>query len=134
MDERTRRILEQEKDPRILQALLAQALEFIDQQKVLITKIQEEQALSQQSKFNLDERVKLLRRSIFGKSSEKRSDSSDRPRDKSQTEALLFSQAAFPVEISREDQKKNRWADLPEDEIEHHLGEDELNEEPAAVE
>ena len=129
MDERTRRILEQEKDPRILQALLAQALDFIDQQKVLITKIQEEQALSQQSKFNLDERVKLLRRSIFGKSTEKRSDSTDRPRDKSQTEALLFSQAAFPVEISREDQKKNKWADLPKAEIEHHFAEDELNEE-----
>ena len=95
MDERTRRILEQEKDPRILQALLAQALDFIDQQKVLITKIQEEQALSQQSKFNLDERVKLLRRSIFGKSTEKRSDSTDRPRDKSQTEALLLAKRHF---------------------------------------
>lgn len=129
MDERTRRIIEGEKDPRILQALLSQALEFIEQQKTLVTKLQEEQALSQQSKFNLDERVKLLRRSLFGKSTEKRTESSDRPRDKSKTDALLFSQAAFPAEVSREDQKKNKWADLPIREIEHHFSDDEFNEE-----
>ncbi len=129
MDERTRRIVESEKDPRILQALLSQALEFIEQQKALVAKLQEEQALSQQSKFNLDERVKLLRRSLFGKSTERRIESTDRARDKSQAEALLFSQAAFPAEISREDQKKNKWANLPIREIEHHFSEDEFNEE-----
>lgn len=129
MDERTRRIIESEKDPRILQALLSQALEFIEQQKVLVTRLQEEQALSQQSKFNLDERVKLLRRSLFGKSTETRIEATDRPRDKSQTEALLFSQAAFPAEVSREDQKKNKWANLPEKEIAHHFSDDEINEE-----
>ena len=39
------------------------------------------------------------------------------------------SQAAFPAEVSREDQKKNKWANLPELEIAHHLNDDELNEE-----
>lgn len=129
MDERNRRLIESEKDPRILQALLSQALEFIEQQKLVVTKLQEEQALSQQSKFNLDERIKLLRRSIFGKSAEKRSESTDRPRDKSQTEALLFSQAAFPAEVSREDQKKNKWSGLESREVEFHFSSDELNEE-----
>lgn len=129
MDERTRRIIESEKDPRILQALLTQALEFIDQQKALVAKLQEEQALSAQSKFNLDERVKLLRRSIFGKSAEKRAEATDRPRDKSQTEALLFSQAAFPAEVSREDQTKNKWPGLPTQEVEHHFADRELDEE-----
>lgn len=129
MDERTRRIIESEKDPRILQALLSQALEFIEHQKLVVAKLQEEQALSQQSKFNLDERIKLLRRSIYGKSAEKRSEATDRPRDKSQTEALLFSQAAFPAELSREDQKKNKWSGLPIREIEHHFSGEDLNEE-----
>nr|BFD65151.1 hypothetical protein HAGR004_01730 [Bdellovibrio sp. HAGR004]BFD65310.1 hypothetical protein HAGR004_03320 [Bdellovibrio sp. HAGR004]BFD65899.1 hypothetical protein HAGR004_09210 [Bdellovibrio sp. HAGR004]BFD66580.1 hypothetical protein HAGR004_16020 [Bdellovibrio sp. HAGR004]BFD67013.1 hypothetical protein HAGR004_20350 [Bdellovibrio sp. HAGR004] len=129
MDERTRKIIESEKDPRILQALLSQALEFIAQQKLLVAKLQEEQALSLQSKFNLDERIKLLRRSIFGKSTEKRAEATDRPRDKSQTEAMLFSQAAFPAEVSREEQKKNKWSGLPSCEVAHHLSDDELNEE-----
>lgn len=131
MDERTKRIIEGEKDPRILQALLSQALDFIEQQKALVAQLQEEQALSQQSKFNLDERIKLLRRSIFGKSTESRAGSTDRPRDKSQTDALLFSQAAFPVEISRDDQAKNKWVDLLERQIEHHFTDAELNEEAA---
>jgi transposase len=96
MDERSRKIIEQESDPRILRALLASAVEHIDRQRELIENLQKAQAEEAQSKFNIEERVKLLRREIFGKSSEKRTEATDRPRDKSQTEALLFAQAAFP--------------------------------------
>ncbi|MGE3684686.1 MAG: IS66 family transposase [Bdellovibrionales bacterium] len=66
-----------------------------------------------QMAFNLEERVKLLRRQIFGKSSEKRAEATSRPRDKSQEEALLFSQAAFPSPDGRDVQKgKAKGQDL----------------------
>jgi hypothetical protein len=48
--------------------------------------------------------VKLLVRRLFAKKSEKRNEATDRPRDKSQEEALLFSQATFPTPEKRDDQ------------------------------
>jgi len=101
---REKQIIENE-DPRVLRALLASMAEHIQQQKELIARLEEEKAQKDQASFNLEERVKLLRREIFGKSSEKRAEASDRPRDKSQEEALLFSQAAFPSPESRESEK-----------------------------
>ena len=74
-----------------------------------------------QMHLNLDEQVKSLRREIYGKSSEKRTKASDRSRDKSQEDALIFSQAAFPAPDSRESQKnkklKDKWKNIPEETI-----------------
>lgn len=80
MDALTRKIIEEQQDPRILQTLLSQALEFIEMQEGVIEEIQ---AANAQSMFALEERVKLLVRSWFAKKSEKRDEATDRPRDKS---------------------------------------------------
>jgi transposase len=122
MDARTRKIIEEQKDPRILQALLSQAIEFIEMQKGVIEEIQAANAQKAQSMFGLEERVKLLVRSLFAKKSEKRNEATDRPRDKSQEEALLFSQATFPTPENRDDQRPQ----LEEPVVDHRLTETDL--------
>ncbi len=118
---REKKIIENE-DPRVLRALLASMAEHIQQQKELIARLEKEKAEKDQSSFKLEEQVKLLRREIFGRSSETRPDASDRPRDKSQTEALLFSQSAFPAPESRQNEKgKMKGAGLESVVIDHHL-------------
>jgi transposase len=122
MDARTRKIIEEQKDPRILQALLSQALEHIEMQKGMIDKLQAAKALEAQSMFGLEERVKLLVRQLYGKKSEKRNEATDRPRDKSLEEALLFSQATFPTPEKRDDQRPQ----LEEAVVDHRLTEADL--------
>ena len=115
MDERTRKIIESENDPRIIKALLLQAVEHIQNQNALIQKLEAEKAQKEQQSFLIEEKVKLLRRSLYGRKKEDRVEASDRPRDKSQEEAQLFSQAMFPSSETRsEDGKKikDRWDDL----------------------
>lgn len=133
MDERSKKILKAEKDPRILHALIESMAEDLKRQAALISQLQEAKLQKDQSAFVLEERVKLLRRLMFGKSSEKRTEASDRARDKSQTEALAFSQAAFPAPETREDAKgKAKGRDLESVIIEHRMSEEELVEEAAS--
>lgn len=131
MDERSKAVLEAEKDPRVLRALIAQFKAENAHLRSVIAEIQSEQNKKLQTEINLEERVKLLRRSIFGKSSEKRSpEAQDRPRDQSQEAALLFAQAAFPSDESRAEHKgKARGWDLDEVIIDHHPSTSELEEE-----
>ena len=117
-----------EESPELVAQLMANLIEHNRKLEARIEAIEKQQKEKDQSAFAMEEQVKLLRRSLFGKSSETRTDSTDRPRDKSQTEALLFSQAAFPAEVSR-DEKTNKWASLSIQEINHHLSDAELNEE-----
>src|SRR5271166_5565534 len=128
LTERERQIIENEKDPRILRALIIDAIEHNQKLKGIIAEIERENALRDQAAFNLEERVKLMRRKTFGKSSEKRTEASDRPRDKSQEEALVFSQAAFPAPESRSEQQKGKakGADLEEVVIDHRPTEEDL--------
>lgn len=127
MDERTKKILEAENDPRILRALLGQAIEHIEGQKKIISQLEADKLKKDQSTFAIEEKLKLLRRMMFGKSAEKRPEASDRPRDKSQTEALLFSQAAFPAVEDRVDQRgKAKGFGLEEIVINHHLTSEDL--------
>lgn len=125
MDARTKNIIQSEKNPEILQALLLQAMEHINYQKDLITKIEAENALRDQQSFLIEEKIKLLRRSMYQSGTEKRLDASDRPRDKSQTEALLFSQAMFPSEENREG-GKDRFKVLESITIDHEINDSEL--------
>ncbi len=111
LTERERELLENEKDPRVLRALIADLASDNLKLRKLIEKIESENAKADQMALNLenfDERLKLLRRQMFGKSSEKRTEASDRPRDKSQVEAQVFSQAAFPAIDTRESQQKGK--------------------------
>ncbi len=127
MDARDSKIIDDIKDPAMLRALLKQATEYIGQQNKLIKEIQEENANKLQQGFILEERVKLMRRQLFGRSKEDRPEASDRPRDKSQEEALLFSQAAFPSEGLRTDKKgKARGWDLEAVVVDHHMTDREL--------
>jgi hypothetical protein len=132
MDERTRKILEAETDPNVLRALLFQATDFITSQKELIKKLEIEQAERDQRSFAIEEKLKLIRRSIFGRSSETRVDASDRPRTRSQSENLIFSQAAFPTNEVRDESGqriKTRWANLETEEVEVALQEEDFEEE-----
>lgn len=131
MDARTRQLIEQENDPRVLRALIGELVEHSNHLKGIIAEIQAERASKAQAAFVFEERLKLLRRQMFGRSSEKRVEASDRPRDKSQQEALLFSQSAFPaIETREENQKgKSKGQDLEGIVIDHYPTESELRDE-----
>lgn len=133
MDERTRKIIDDVKDPAMLRALLRQAADYIADQNKLITEIQEENAKKLQQGFNLEERVKLLRRMLFGRSKEQRSEASDRPREKSQEEARLFAEAAFPIVDASKVENKGlaRGWDLEEVVVDHYMTAEELTAESA---
>jgi hypothetical protein len=124
MDQRTREIIRQEKDPRILHALIESMAEHIARQSELIREIEAEKAKQAQHSFLVDEKIRLLRRQIFATKSEIRAN--DRTRDKSQEDALLFSQAAFPSPESKGTKNTDK---LECREIEHHVSDAELIEE-----
>lgn len=131
LKERMKRIVQTE-SPEVVAALMADMAEHIANQKSEIERIQSEKLAREQMGFNIEEKLKLIRRSIFGRSSEKRPEASDRPRDRSQSENLLFSQAMFPTsEIRDESGKtlKERWANLETEEIEVPILPTELEEE-----
>jgi transposase len=117
--ERMKQIVTQE-DPELVARLFVMMSDHIESQKQLIKKIEAEKAAKDQQGFTLEEKVKLLRRQLFGRSKEERIEASDRPRDKSQEAAQIFSQATFPsMEKRSEDQKnKAKGQDLPERVIE----------------
>lgn len=111
----------QSESPEVVAALMADMAEHIARQKSELERIQRERTEAQQMGFNIEEKLKLIRRSIFGRSSEKRPEASDRPRDRSQTESLLFSQAMFPTNEVRDESGqtiKERWLSLETEEIE----------------
>lgn len=133
MDKRSRQILENEKDPRVLRALIASMAEDLKRQKALIDELQKAKAEQEQAAFNLEERVKLLRRQIFGRSSEARTEASDRARDKSQQEALVFSKAAFPAPETRDEAKgKVKGRDLESRIVDQYPTDEELVQESAS--
>jgi transposase len=125
MDARTQQLIERE-DPRVLAALYDSMKTEIARLQGVISSLQKEQAEKEQRSFNIEEQLRLLRRQIFGRKSEIR-EATDRPRDKSQQEALEFSQAAFPSPESRDG--KTNFDNLETREFEHHLQKVELEEE-----
>jgi len=129
MDKRTHEIIEAENDPRVLRALIASMAEHIEKQQVLIEKIESDKAERDQATFLIEEKVKLLRREIFGRSKEARPEATDRPRDKSQEQALLFSQAAFPSPETRSADGKSKGRELEEVLLVHEMTDAQLTEE-----
>jgi hypothetical protein len=125
---RIKQIVEQE-SPELVAALLVSMAEHIESQKKLIVRLEAENLQKSQESFLIEEKVKLLKRQLFGRKKEDRPEASDRPRDKSQQEALLFSQSAFPT-IEVRDQKgikiKDRWLDLEQRQIDHDITNEEL--------
>jgi transposase len=128
--ERAMQILREE-HPEVVARLWASIAEENARLRQLLETAAQEKAQREQALLNFDESIKILKRDLFGRSREERVDATDRPRDKSQTDALLFSQAAFPALESRTDNKSNddKWAHLPKKEIPHYLTNAELEEE-----
>ena len=127
IEERIKRIIEQEKDPAILQVLIMQVAQENARLKGVIDQIQSENARREQNFLNIEEQIKIIKRSLYGRSSEKRSrtDEEEKARDKSQEEAKLFSQSAFPAPDEPKTQKE-KWKSVPEKTIEHGLSREEL--------
>lgn len=126
---RIKQIVKQE-SPEVLAALLASMAEHIEGQKKLIEKLEIEKSIKDQSAFIIEEKIKLLRRALYQSGGETRLEASDRLRDKSQTEALLFSQAMFPTLEDRES-GKDRFKNLEMVTIEHEITNEELKNESA---
>ncbi len=111
--------------PKLVAHLFMDMANHIQTLKARMEMLEKEQANKDQAAFALEERVKLLRRSLFGASSEKRAEASDRPR--SQEEALVFSQSAFPAPdqpATASGEAKGR--DLPGQVIEHEMTPEQL--------
>lgn len=130
-DNKYKRIAKNE-SPEVLAALLQSMAEHIENQKTLITKLESEKLAKDQHSFNMEEKLKLIRRSIFGRKSEIRPEASDRPREKSQSDNLLFSQAMFPTNEVRDESGKTiktRWENLETHEVEVGIFSDVFEEE-----
>lgn len=126
-----KRIVKNE-SPEVLAALMESMAEHIESQKKLIAKLEAEKAAKDQQNFNIEEKLKLIRRLLYGKKSESRPEASDRPREKSQADNLLFSQAMFPTDEVRDESGKTiqtRWKNLESQEVEVDIYEDTFEEE-----
>lgn len=126
--ERLLQIIRQE-PPELIAALFESMLADNKKLEERVLKAEAAKAARDQQSMEIEERIKLLRRMLFGRSKEDRIEASDRPRDKSQLEALIFSQSSFPTSEVR-DQKgiklKDRWLNLDAKIIEHEITELEL--------
>jgi hypothetical protein len=118
------RSLENENDPRILRELLKLAQNHIKYQDDLIKKYLFEKVEDQQQKFSAEESLLILRKKMFGKSSEKspkdETDDFDRLRSAEESDLTLHSQNIVPP-VSKKQTKK-----LDEEIIYSELNEDEL--------
>jgi hypothetical protein len=127
--DRMRQIVREE-HPEVVARLLASMQAENERLREVLRQIETEKALREQAQLNFEENLRILRREIFGKSSERRVEATDRPRDKSQTDALIFSQSAYPAPESRENAK----AQIPKEIIEHVISDESLRSESAVRE
>lgn len=115
------KIIDGEKNVDVLAGMVRYMIKENNVLRDRIAEAERLQAEKAQMQLNFEEQIKSFRREIYGKSSEKRPRASDRPRDKSQEDASIFSQAAFPAPDTREDQKnkklKDKWKNIPEETI-----------------
>ena len=126
--EKFKRIAKSE-SPEVLAALFESMSEHIESQKKLIEKLEFEKSEKEQRSFNIEEKLKLIRRDHYGRSREQRPEATDRPRDKSQRDNLLFSQAMFPTNEERDESEKTiktRWENLETIEVEVGISPEDL--------
>lgn len=120
--ERIKKIIKKETNVEVLQGIANLAIAENDRLREVIKEIEKANAEREQQILNFEESIKILRRNIFGESSEQRSEATDRPRDKSQKDALLFSQSAFPCGETREEARSS----LKQHEVEHDFKPEDL--------
>lgn len=126
--ERAKKLVKEETSPEVLRTLSAMLIEENDRLHKVIDQIEKEKAVRDQARLNIEEEVKLLRRKIFGRSEDKREGAQDESREKTQADAELFSQAAFPAPEEPKSQKEKQ-RDLPARKIPHSLSEADLKKE-----
>ncbi len=125
--ERIIKIIKNETNVEVLQGMLSLTVAENNRLHEVIKQIEKENAEREQQTLNFEENLRAMRKDIFGKSSEKRHEATDRPRDKSQRDALLFSQSAYPCKETREEAQSK----LKRNEIEHEITNEELKLESA---
>jgi transposase len=126
LSRRDRKLLEAQ-PIEVLRPLMVQAAEHIEKLETELKQLREAKAAKDQAAFIMEEKVKLLRRSLFADSSESRAEAGDRPRERSEEEAMLFAQAAFPApEESGAQKGKSKGKDLASQTIVHEMSEAEL--------
>lgn len=126
-EERLRQIVKEE-HPEVLTKLIMSMNHEIERLRGRVAEIEAETAQKDQHILNIEESIKVMRNTVYGASSEKRPEPTDRARDKSQEAALIFSQATFPC-LETRDEAKSR---LEKTEVEHGLTRDELQGESKA--
>lgn len=112
----------------ILRPLALRMTSEIDRLNAVIKEIEKENALRSQAHLNLEEEVKVLRREIYGRSSEKRPKENSDDRKRTPEDVRLFSEAAFPAPEVPKSQKE-KWKQVPEETITHGLSAEELKRE-----
>lgn len=123
MDEELIQLIKRQNDPEILK----QGIIFIAKYAVELQKAYQEEldrkARAAQLKMNLEDKILILKKLIFGRKSEKRPEATDRERDNNQTELLIHSRSIVP-RLAEKNIKK-----LAEDEVIMTLTDDELKKE-----
>lgn len=120
MSTQTMRLIEKEKDARVLRDLIVMMESEIKRQKDVIRHLQNEKAKDAQNKFNIEESFSVLKKKYFGKSSEKSIKNRDRDRLNDNPELLVHSQNLLPPLA------KKATRDLEIEEIIHEASTDEL--------
>ena len=123
--DRVNKILDRETNIEVLRAFGKVAATEANRLRNIINDIEKEKAEREQQILNFEESIKSLKREIYSASSEKRFEATDRPRDKSQTDMLLFSQSAFPSQETREEATSK----LSKNEVVHGINSEELKSE-----
>lgn len=112
--------VKQENDPEVLKALLSYIAQENEILKKENTRLQVEKNKKDQQTLNMDDALLLMRKRVFGKSSEKRS--GGRKRDKNKKQLSIHSQSLVPPPSEKE------LGSLPEIKVDHKLTSEELSE------
>ncbi len=115
--------LDRENSVEVLRALVKKQQEHMDYIHGELEKALDEKAKQAQTSFKLNDQLVVLRKIIFGKSSEKRNQVADRERDQDEMDLLVHSRALLP----RPKNKQTR--ELEEDVQIHEMTDRELEEE-----
>lgn len=110
--------VKQENDPEILKALLSYVLQENKKMEVKIDRLETEKAKKDQQTLNMDDALLLMRKRMFGQSSEKRAGS--RKRDRNKKHLSIHSESLVPPPGEKE------MGSLPEIKVDHELTPEEL--------
>ncbi len=115
------RIVKQENNPEVLRVFLNHAFEVINQQEKIINQLELQRAKQSQRTFDFEDELSVLRKRMFGKSSEKRGNSS-RLRDYSKKPLSVHATSLVPGPDEKE------MESLLEIKVDHELSPERLSE------